>query len=164
MRLPLAATLVLGLSACASTGPGGPPAPEHVRVEVIAAVQALFDGMREKDMERLREVLSPTASIVQVDAESGESSTSTVEEFLDRVESAPYQLNEWMWDPEVRVDGPLATLWAPYGFHRDAQFSHRGYDAFHLVREDSGWRIVAITYSRRTEPIRPPLDPDSGRG
>ncbi len=160
----LAATLVVGLSACGSTAPVGPPVPEQVRLEVISRVQALFDGMRDKDMARLREILSPTASIVQVDAESGESSVSTVQDFLDAVESAPYQLNEWMWDPEVRADGPLATLWAPYGFHRDAQFSHRGYDAFHLVREASGWRIVAIAYSRRTEPIPPPLDPDSGRG
>ena len=77
-------------------------------------------------------------------------------DFLANVESAPYQLNEDMWDPEVRVDGPLATLWAPYGFHRDAEFSHWGHDAFHLVRDESGWRIVATLWV--------PLDFPSKRG
>ena len=24
---------------------------------------------------------------------------------------------ERMWDPEVRIDGPVATLWAPYDFY-----------------------------------------------
>ena len=154
MRLLPAVTLALGLGACASPGVSGADVPEETRQEVIEAVESLFAGMRAKDMESLRRVLSPTAAIVWVDAESGASGVTSVADFLASVESAPYQLNEDMWDPEVRVDGPLATLWAPYGFHRDAEFSHWGHDAFHLVRDQSGWRIVAIAYTRRTDPMR----------
>lgn len=159
MRLLPAVTLALGLCACASTGVSGADVPEEVRQEVIATVERLFAGMRSKNLEGLRGVLSPTAAIVWVDAETGSSGVTTVEDFLTGVQSAPYQLNENIWDPEVRVDGPLATLWAPYGFHRGAEFSHWGHDAFHLVRNQSGWRIVAIAYTRRTEPMRPPRSP-----
>ena len=145
----------LGLAGCCSPpNPGREPLAAD-RDAVIAAVETLFDGMRRKDLETLSGVLSPTAVILQVDAESGQSTTTTVGDFLSAVENAPYVLNESMWDPEVRVDGPLAVLWAPYGFHRDAEFSHWGFDSFQLLRGDSGWRIVAIAYTRRTEPLRP---------
>lgn len=159
MRLLPAVTLALGLGACASPGVSGADVPEAVRQQVIETVERLFDGMRAKNLEGLREVLSPTAAIVWVDAESGASGVTSVADFLANVESAPYQLNEDMWDPEVRVDGPLATLWAPYGFYRDAEFSHWGHDAFHLVRDQSGWRIAAIAYTQRTEPMRPSRSP-----
>jgi hypothetical protein len=152
----VASPIALGLVGCCA-GPtvAGEPS-EADRGAVIAAVETLFEGMRDKDLESLARILSPKAVILRVDAESGESATTTVQDFLSTVERAPYQLNESMWDPEVRVDGPLAVLWAPYGFHRDAEFSHWGYDSFQLLRGDSGWRIVAIAYTRRTEPLRPP--------
>ena len=146
--------VLLGLGACgAAPAPAGAPAAED-RAEVIAAVESLFAGMRSRDLEMLAEVLLPTASIFRIDVESGETETATVADLLAAVETAPEPLNEAMWEPEVRVDGPLAMLWAPYGFHRGATFSHWGYDAFHLVREGESWRIVAIAYTRRFEPMR----------
>jgi hypothetical protein len=54
-----------------------------------------------------------------------------------------------MWDPEVRIDGPMATLWAPYDFHRSGEFSHCGVDAFQLALKEDGWRIVSIIYTVR---------------
>ena len=58
---------------------------------------------------------------------------------------------ERMWNPEVRIDGDLATLWAPYDLHYGGEFSHCGIDAFQLVRgEDRRWRIVSVAYTRRT--------------
>src|SRR5256885_3716182 len=43
------------------------------------------------------------------------------------------QFRERMWNPEVRIDGGIATLWTPYDFHVGPRFSHCGYDAFQLT-------------------------------
>ena len=67
---------------------------------------------------------------------------------------------EWLeriFDPEVRIDGTLASVWAPYDFHLNKQFSHCGVDAFHLLKLQDGWRIVALSDSFQREgcPARP---------
>ncbi len=61
----------------------------------------------------------------------------------------PEVYDERLSNVEVRVDGPLATVWAPYHFYVGAQFSHCGVNSFQLVRTDDGWRILQITDTRR---------------
>src|SRR5437867_258938 len=41
----------------------------------------------------------------------------------------------------VKVDGPLASVWAPYKFYYKGQFSHCGIDAFQLVKFAGQWKI-----------------------
>jgi hypothetical protein len=70
------------------------------------------------------------------------------------------RLLERMWNPEVKVHGGIATLWAPYDFYRDGKFSHCGIDAFDLVRTAAGWQIVGATFTiERTNCPPSPLGP-----
>jgi hypothetical protein len=59
--------------------------------------------------------------------------------------------NERIYDPEVRIDGNVAQVWAYYTFHRNTTFSHCGVDAFMLVKVGSTWKITQLADSRRTE-------------
>ena len=59
---------------------------------------------------------------------------------------------ERMWDPEVRIDGPVATLWTAYDFYRGAEFSHCGTDAFQLAKTAEGWKVVVISYTSQAPP------------
>ncbi len=128
------------------------------RDAVIAVVNATFDAMRERDAEALRETMTPEIAMIRVDATSGASATSitmgseAVDQFANAIVNAPEQIVERMWDPEVRIDGDLATLWAPYDLHVGETFSHCGIDAFQLVRgDDHRWRIVSVAYTRRKD-------------
>jgi membrane carboxypeptidase/penicillin-binding protein len=58
-------------------------------------------------------------------------------------------------DVEVRVDGPLATVWTYYDFFAGGEFSHCGYDAMQLLKVRGDWKIVALADTRRTEGCRP---------
>jgi hypothetical protein len=58
--------------------------------------------------------------------------------------------NERIWDPEVRIDGDVAQVWAYYTFHRNATFSHCGVDAFMLLKVGGEWKITQLADSRRT--------------
>ena len=64
---------------------------------------------------------------------------------------------ERAFDPEVRVRGPLAQVWAAYDFHFGGRFSHCGIDAIQLLCLPEGWRIVSIadTYESAGCPQRP---------
>jgi len=112
----------------------------------------LFDAMRDGDEGALRRLLSPDLVMTVVDSEGGVTVRPEAREgFVRSVASSQERLDERMWDPEVRIDGDLATLWAPYSFRRDGALTHCGFDAFQLTRQDDRWIIVAIAYTRQTE-------------
>ena len=72
-------------------------------------------------------------------------------DFLNALGAVEEVWQERMWAPQVQVHGGLATLWAPYDFHRDGVFSHCGVDAFTLLRYDDGWKIAAVAYTVEPE-------------
>jgi uncharacterized protein (TIGR02246 family) len=148
MRLgPAALALLAGL------GPS-PLRAQDAAGEVVAVVQRLFDAMRAKDTVALRAVFHPEATLTGPgrDAQGHVVVRAVpVARFVAGVAGATAHLDEQFWDPEVRVDGDLATVWTPYAFYADGTLSHCGVDAFQLARLDDGWRIIQIADTRRRE-------------
>jgi hypothetical protein len=126
---------------------------------VIEAVDQLFAGMRSRDTVLLKEFLATDARLIAV-TEAG-ARPSDAEGFLARISAPGDELHERMWDPEVRIEGPIATVWTPYDFHIGEDFSHCGIDAFQLTQSEGRWQIVSIIYTVQTEgceasPLGPP--------
>ena len=149
-------------AACGGARAGGGAAAATVggaaEREVVAAVERMFAAMRTRDTTALRALLAPDLVIVSARA----ADTGTVirrqrtPDFLRSVATSRDELRERMWDPEVRVDGAIATLWAPYDFHVGARFSHCGHDAFQLARAGGAWVVTALTYTVRPAPCAQP--------
>ena len=69
------------------------------------------------------------------------------DDFAASLADAARPYHERIWDPEVRIDGPVASVWAPYDFYLGAEFSHCGTDAFLLAKTPEGWRVSAVSYT-----------------
>ena len=124
--------------------------PNDEEAAVLMAVERFFEAMASKDMAGLRAVLDPEGDFVSVRwNEDGERVVrrSSFGEFLERLEAAKETYLERMWAPEVRIRGPIATVWTPYDFHLDGKFSHCGIDAFQLLQTPAGWVITGGTYT-----------------
>lgn len=115
---------------------------------VLRATDALFQAMQARDTAALRTLMHPRAQIVSVAATG--TAVRSADEWIRGLSRSTDELIERMWDPEVRIDGDLATLWAPYDFHLGERFSHCGMDAFQFVREGGAWKMIAVTFTRRT--------------
>ena len=154
--LPL---LLLALAACAQA-PVARPAPSPADAEVVAVAQRLFDAMRTRDTAAVRGLFRPQGRVIGMGQQGGETAfrDRSVDEFIASVAASPEALIERMWDAEVRISPPLATLWAPYDFHRGERFSHCGFDAFQMVRVNGEWRITALSYTMQAENC-PPAPP-----
>jgi hypothetical protein len=123
---------------------------------VVAAAESLFVAMLDRDTAALRRLLHPRALIVSV-AEGGQGArVRTVDEWIPGVAQNREGLMERIWDPEVRIDGDMATMRAPYDFRLGPRFSHCGVDAFQFVREGGVWKPIAVTFTMRTEGCEPP--------
>ncbi|HEX6037378.1 nuclear transport factor 2 family protein [Longimicrobium sp.] len=156
----IALLLLVSLAGCTTARTAAAPAPSPEAAAVVAVADRLFDAMRTRDTVAIKRLFTPQARIVAVGRQNGVAMMRerAVGEFLGSIATAPEALLERMWDAEVRIDGDLATLWAPYDFHRGAQFSHCGVDAFQLVRVEGAWRIVSLSYTLQPEGC-PPAPP-----
>lgn len=130
------------------------------RAAVLTVVQQLFDAMRTKDTTQLRSLFWPGSRLtgVRPRREGGFTVQETsVEQFARAVAGSTGTWLERMFDPEVRIDGTLAQVWAPYDFHLNGRFSHCGVDAVQLLKVDGVWKIVALADSFQREgcPSRP---------
>lgn len=146
-----AASVAVASSTVPPSAPGS-TAPE--RAAVVATVERLFDALRTGDAALLRSVMDPTVVMHFTETRDGATTygSSTVDALATRITSSSAPLVERMWSPLVMVDGSLATLWAPYDFYVGSTFSHCGIDAATLVQGDDGWRIVALSWTRRQPP------------
>ncbi len=125
--------------------------------EVVAVVRATFDAMREKDGDKLRGLFHPEARLFSTGLREGALSiaVTTLNDFVESVTTSQDFLDERFQDPEVRIEQDLASVWTPYTFHRGEVFSHCGIDAIHLIRDESGWRIVGLAYTRTRDGCQP---------
>ena len=150
LRLSLIVVL-LTAAGCASSSRAYQGTPSD-RDAVVQVVNDLFDAMRRQDGQAMRALHMPEVALVRVP----ENAAPTVrlgspDAFINSIVNAPAEPRERMWDAEVRIDGNLATLWAPYDFHLGDNFSHCGVDALQLVRTNTGWRIASIAYTVHRE-------------
>jgi hypothetical protein len=127
-------------------------APDE-RAAVLAVVQRLWDAMKARDTAMARSAFDSSAVLSRVVNRNGEARVqlTRVSEFIDALSRATEPWNERMFSPEVRIDGPLASVWTEYDFHLGDKFSHCGVDAFQLLKTSAGWKIVALSDTARRE-------------
>jgi Putative lumazine-binding len=154
-RLPFAALLIAALATPVR-------AQDAERSAVLAVVNSVFTAMRTRDTALLRQAFDTSARLVGVSARGTPAvSLTTPSRFGSAITSAPPGAiwNERIFDPEVRIDGPVAQVWAYYTFHANDKFTHCGVDAFMLLKVGADWKITQLADSRRTTGCTHPEPP-----
>ncbi len=152
MRIQRFAALPLAVALCATPRIGR--AQDADRAAVLATVQKVFDAMRTRDTALLSQAFDSTARLVGVSTRGTPAVTLTApSQFGAAIARAPAGdvWNERIFDPEVKIDGTVAQVWAYYTFHRNTTFSHCGIDAFMLAKVGTTWKITQLADSRRTQ-------------
>jgi hypothetical protein len=68
-------------------------------------------------------------------------------QFTQRLGNSAFQ--ETISDPAVEIDGDVAMIWAPFVVRVGGKVSNCGVDHFDLVRENSTWKTMNLTFSSR---------------
>jgi hypothetical protein len=122
----------------------------------LAVVRKSFDAMRAKDTIAFRAGLAPDARLVTTttnpQGQPAYRATPNMNGFLSSIARSTARLDERIFEPEVRVDQNLATVWTRFEFWGNDQFSHCGYDAFQLIRTNGEWKIAQIADTNRRNP------------
>jgi len=123
---------------------------------VKAAVNLLFESMKNGDANALRNCFSDSAILQTISTDkSGQKfiRSEQVSGFAESVSKLPKgAADERIIFETIRIDGPLAIVWTPYMFYFNGQFSHCGVNSFHLVKLNGSWKIHFLIDTRRKEP------------
>lgn len=147
MRL-LLILLLFAFAACSSL-----PRSTHFEADqlaVLESVQALFDVLETKDAEAGARAALANSTFVSVDGEGDEQrlGSFTYSQWLAGISTQTSHLREYfVGEPVVLIEGDVAVVWGRYVLEIDGEVSHRGVDAFNLVRTPAGWKIVGGAYS-----------------
>ena len=122
---------------------------------IKAVVNNLFVAMKNSDANGIRSCFAKDA-ILQTIAINKEMKqvveNDSVETFARIVQSMPKDVaDERVVFDAIHIDGPMATVWAPYEFYYKGKFSHCGVDHFVFIREEGLWKIQYLIDTRRKQ-------------
>lgn len=58
----------------------------------------------------------------------------------------------------IKIDGNLASVWTPYEFYLNDNFSHCGANSFQMFNNNGKWEIIYLVDMRRREGCKPSED------
>jgi len=131
------------------------------RDAVLKTVQMFFDTMTAKDIEGARKVLQEQGRFHAMRMRDGKPDVRAFsnEEYFADLKASQQQMRERIWNPDVRISGLIATVWAPYDFWIDGKLSHCGVDQFDLIKTEDGWKIAGGVYTIENNCAPSPLGP-----
>lgn len=145
------------LSATMLVGPMGASAQDEAGA--IAAVEQVFQGMRTADSDMVRAVFAEAARFAVLDERNGpvEIRSQSVDGWITAIGTSNGSWDERVYDMDARVDGSMASVWAPYTFYRDGEISHCGINSIELLHDADGWKVTQISDTRSSSDCPDPL-------
>jgi len=123
---------------------------------VKAVVKHLFDGMKNSDASMIQSAFADSAILQSIGRnKEGRSmiENDKVDEFAKLISGLKKgAVDEQIVFESIKIDGPLAMVWAPYKFYYEGKFSHCGVDSFQLVFINGQWKIQYLIDTRRKQP------------
>ncbi|WP_183567075.1 nuclear transport factor 2 family protein [Mucilaginibacter sp. SP1R1] len=123
--------------------------------DIRKIINTMFDAMRKGDSTLLRSTFAKGIAFQGV-ANKKDGSVVLVTENPDDFIKAVGTPHQGVWDErvtfkDIKIDGVLASVWAPYKFYLDDKFHHCGVDVFQLMKTTGGWKIIYIVDTRRKD-------------
>lgn len=122
---------------------------------VKKVINNMFTAMRTSDTTLLKSTFSADMILQSVvNKKDGTTAllTEKVEGFIKQVGTPHKEIyDERIVITDVKVDGPLASVWTPYKFYVGSTFSHCGVNVFQLMKTAAGWKIIYIVDTRRKD-------------
>ena len=119
--------------------------------QIKSVILKTFSAMKSVDSVVLKSCFTEKAllHISQVRPEGNIVREVPIANFMQNVMSRkPGDMDERVlsWGP-ILIDHEIATAWVPYEFYLNGKFSHKGVDAFILVKVGEEYKIQTLLYN-----------------
>ena len=115
-----------------------------------------FEGMQKSDTSIINQCLQKTVRFQTALLNNKTNITTLENESVDSfllqvltIKKRNLQIEERVTQFDIKVDYPMASVWANYEFYVNGKFSHKGVDAFQLFYENGNWKIIQVCDTRK---------------
>ncbi len=125
-------------------------------LKVKKVLETFFDGLHKGDSLIVSTTLHRDIKIQTTSTNKlGENilTTDTKEKLLTSVanKKPEHTYFEKLLSFDIKIDGNLASVWTPYEFYLNGNFSHCGANSFQLFNNNGKWEIIFLVDMRRRE-------------
>jgi hypothetical protein len=123
-------------------------------------INRFFDALHAGDSTKMSQLLHKDIKI-QTTATNREEKkllkTETREQLLTSIANKKKEdvYFEKLLSYDIKVDGNLASIWTPYEFYYNGNFSHCGANSFQLFNNNGNWQIIYLVDMRRRSGCNP---------
>ncbi|MGB0836919.1 MAG: nuclear transport factor 2 family protein [Flavobacteriaceae bacterium] len=145
--------LVLGISAQVQ-GQDKETTSASETQKIQAVIDTFFEGLEQGDTVMIASILSKDIILESAfkNREGVESSTRMTRDQIMKGLGSKKAADIWeerLGAYSFHVDANLASVWVPYSFYLNKEFSHCGSNSFQMVRRGGTWEIVYIIDVRK---------------
>jgi hypothetical protein len=129
--------------------------PQNSEDSIKNVIQTLFLSMKNADTTSFKTTFADNSILQTVDTDKNGNvnvQNTQLKNFVDFIgKEEKGSADERIIFETIKIDGPLASVWAPYKFYYKGKFSHCGVDVFQLVNFAEGWKIQYLIDTRRKD-------------
>ncbi|WP_299712436.1 nuclear transport factor 2 family protein [uncultured Tenacibaculum sp.] len=124
--------------------------------EIKKVINLFFDGLHKGDSSLVSKTLHESIK-VQTTYTNKEGKKVLVTESKEKLLKAIASKKksdvyfEKLLSFTIKIDGNLASVWTPYEFYYNGNFSHCGANSFQLFNNNGTWEIIYLVDMRRRE-------------
>ncbi|CAM1349186.1 MULTISPECIES: nuclear transport factor 2 family protein [Tenacibaculum] len=119
-------------------------------------IETFFEGLHKGDSTLVSSTLNSTINIQTTFTNKEgkkvlvtESKAKLLTNIANKKPEHTYLEKLLSWD--IKVDGNLASVWTPYEFYFNNEFSHCGANSFQLFNNNGKWEIIYLVDMRRRD-------------
>lgn len=126
-------------------------------------INTFFEGLHKGDTLLINQTISSTLKLQTVFVNKKGENILKTESKNDFLQSVANKVKEDIWFEKlisisIKIDGNLASVWTPYEFYFNNEFSHCGVNSFQLFNNNGNWEIIYLADTRRKEGCKSSID------
>jgi len=121
------------------------------QADVKKVIEDFFVAFHAKDTIKIKEYCDDKMILKIIEENKNQVFTQSFSDFFKSISSAPKEMKfeEILLSYDIKIDGKLASVWAPYEFYVNGKLSHKGVDVFQLFYDKKQWGIISLVYNIR---------------
>lgn len=115
------------------------------------SINQLFQAMQQVDTIALKNCFNKNAVLQTIVTKENKTvvKDESLQAFIQSIgKQEKGSLEERIVYKSILIDKVLATVWTPYEFYFNGNYSHKGVNSFQLVKIDSNWKIQYLIDTR----------------
>ena len=126
---------------------------QNAEDSIKTVINMMFTGMKNSDTVLVKSCFTETA-VLQTFGKDKEGktiiTTDSPSDFAKIIATIPAgAADEQIVFKDLKIDGPMAAVWAPFKLYFNGKFYSCGVNSFQLVRLNNEWKIQYILDTRR---------------